>query len=153
MPHVIVKMYPGRSDEVKTRLAEEISRSVSKIAACEEKVVSVAIEDIEREDWAQTVYKPDIIEKAGTLYKKPGYNPFETEQDEVKKETNLMDQVREAAELAQNADTSGNFNAMSWLEEQLEDSPDSFDRFFDIPWNKLPDDQKHSRAMEIRRVL
>ncbi len=153
MPHVIVKMYPGRSDEVKNRLAKEITKSVSEIAECEERVVSVAIEDIEREDWAQTVYKPDIIGKSDTLYKKPGYNPFVTEPDEDKKETNLMDHVRASAELAQNSNTSGDFNAMAWLEEQLEDNPDSFDSFFDTPWNELSDDQQYKRAMAIRKVL
>ncbi len=153
MPHVIVKMYPGRSEEVKNRLAKEITRSVSEIAECEERVVSVAIEDIERGDWAQTVYKPDIIEKSDTLYKKPGYNPFETKPDEDKKENNLMDQVRAATELAQNSDSTGQFNAMDWLDGELEDNPGSFDSFFDTPWIELSDDQKYKRAMDIRKVL
>jgi len=36
MPHVIVKLYPGRSDEQKTRLAEEIVKDVvtGKSARC-----------------------------------------------------------------------------------------------------------------------
>ncbi len=153
MPHVIIKMYSGRSKTVKNRLAKEITKSVSEIAECEERVVSIAIEDIEREDWAQTVYKPDIIEKSETLYKKPGYNPFETKKGEIKNENRLTDQIRAAAEHAQNSDTSGDFNAMTWLEEQLEDNPDSFDGFFDTSWNELSDDQRSKRAMDIRRVL
>ena len=153
MPHVIVKMYPGRSEEVKNRLADEIANSVAKIAECKETVVSVAIEEIEQDEWAQTVYKPDIINKSETLYKKPGYNPFETKSDESKEENSLMAQVRAATELAQNSDTSGEFNAMTWLEEQLEDNPGSFDSFFDTPWNELSDDQKYERAIAIRKVL
>ncbi|MCJ7515420.1 MAG: tautomerase family protein [Dehalococcoidia bacterium] len=78
MPHVIVKMYPGRTDEQKNKLAQAIADSVIKIAVCDEKAVSVAIEEIAPEDWAETVYRPDIIEKEKTLYKKPGYNPFES---------------------------------------------------------------------------
>ncbi len=77
MPHVIVKMHPGRTDEQKNRLAQAITDSVVKIARCEEKTVSVAIEEIAPEDWAEKVYKPDIKEKEETLIKKPGYNPFE----------------------------------------------------------------------------
>ena len=77
MPHVIVKMHPGRTDEQKSKLAQAIAYSVVKIARCEDKSVSVAIEEIAPEDWAEMVYKPDIIEKAETLVKKPGYNPFE----------------------------------------------------------------------------
>jgi len=77
MPHVIVKLYPGRSEEQKTRLAEEIVKVVVAIAKSEEKSVSVAIEEIRPEDWAEKVYKPDILNNPEKLYKKPGYNPFE----------------------------------------------------------------------------
>ena len=48
MPHVIVKLYKGRSEDVKMQLAHEIVKDVSTIAGCEEKVVI-----------------------------KPGYNPFD----------------------------------------------------------------------------
>jgi 4-oxalocrotonate tautomerase len=77
MPHVIVKLYPGRSEEQKTRLADEIVKDVMVIAKCDEKSVSVAFEEIEKEDWAKEVYKPDIIDQKDRLYRAPGYNPFE----------------------------------------------------------------------------
>ena len=78
MPHIIVKLYPGRSDEVKTQLADEITKDVVSIAVCDEKAVSVAIEEIDPEDWAEKVYKPEILENEQGLYKKPGYNPFDS---------------------------------------------------------------------------
>ncbi len=77
MPHVIVKLYPGRSEQQKARLAEEIVKDLVAIAKCEEKSVSVAIEEIKPEDWAEKVYRPDILKSPEKLYKKPGYNPFE----------------------------------------------------------------------------
>jgi 4-oxalocrotonate tautomerase len=77
MPHVIVKLYPGRTEEQKTKLADEIVKDVVAIAKCEEKSVSVAFEEIEKEDWAEKVYKPDILNKRDSLYKEPGYNPLE----------------------------------------------------------------------------
>jgi 4-oxalocrotonate tautomerase len=77
MPHIIVKMHPGRTDDQKNRLALAITDAVINIAKCDEKSVSVAIEEIEPESWAEEVYKPDIIEKDETLVKKPGYNPFD----------------------------------------------------------------------------
>ena len=77
MPHVIVKMYPGRSEEQKKKLADEIVKDVVTIAGCKERSVSVAIEEIEEEDWAENVYRPDILKKQDSLYKVPGYNPFE----------------------------------------------------------------------------
>ena len=76
MPHVIVKLLPGRSEQQKTRLAEKIVKDVVAIAQCEEKSVSVAIAEIKPEDWAEKVYKPDILDSPEKLYKKPGYNPF-----------------------------------------------------------------------------
>lgn len=77
MPHVIVKLYPGRSEEQKKKLADEIAKDVVAIAKCDEKSVSVAFEEIEKQDWAAKVYKPDILDKKEGLYKEPGYNPFE----------------------------------------------------------------------------
>jgi 4-oxalocrotonate tautomerase len=77
MPHVIIKLYPGRSEEQKTKLANEIVKDVVAIAKCEEKSVSVAFEEIKREEWAEKVYRTDILDKKNSLYKEPGYNPFD----------------------------------------------------------------------------
>ncbi len=73
-PHVIVKLYPGRSEQQKVRLAEQIVKDVVAIIKCGEESVSVAIEEIKPEDWAEKVYKPDILNTPGKLYKKPGYS-------------------------------------------------------------------------------
>ena len=77
MPHVIVKLYPGRSEEQKKLLAREIVKSVREIAVCEEKSVSVAFEEVAPADWAEKVYKPDIIDNKKNLVVTPGYNPFQ----------------------------------------------------------------------------
>ncbi|MGI6386212.1 MAG: tautomerase family protein [Desulfomonilia bacterium] len=77
MPHVIVKLYPGRSEEQKKQLAQVIAQDVVAIIQCEEKSVSVAFEEIDPDQWPEQVYKPDILERRQHLYKKPGYNPFE----------------------------------------------------------------------------
>jgi 4-oxalocrotonate tautomerase len=76
MPHVIVKLYPGRSEEQEIKLADEIVKDVVAIAQCDEKSVSVSFEEIEKENWAEKVYKPDILNGKGRLYKEPGYNPL-----------------------------------------------------------------------------
>jgi 4-oxalocrotonate tautomerase len=73
MLHVIVKLYPGRSDEQKVRLAEAIVKDVMAITHCGEESVSVAIEDVRPDDWAEKVYKPDILGNANKLFKNPGY--------------------------------------------------------------------------------
>ena len=74
MPHVIVKLWPGKSDQQKTRLAEAITKNVMDILHYGEESVSVALEEIKSKDWAEQVYKPDIQDKWDKLYKKPGYD-------------------------------------------------------------------------------
>lgn len=75
MPHVIVKMYSGRSQEQKARLAQQISKAVMATLNSSEEAVSVAIEDVEPKDWLEKVYNPDILGKPDKIYKKPGYSP------------------------------------------------------------------------------
>lgn len=74
MPHVIVKLWPGKSDQQKARLAEAITRDVMSVLTYGEESVSVAFEEVKPEDWAEQVYRPDIAQKPEQLYKKPGYS-------------------------------------------------------------------------------
>ena len=55
MPHVIVKLYPGRSEEQKIRLADAVAKDVIAIAQSDEKSVSVAVEEISPAEWAEKV--------------------------------------------------------------------------------------------------
>jgi len=73
MPHVIVKMWPGKSEKQKARLADAITRDVMEILNYGEESVSVAIQEVAARDWAEQVYKPDIQENRDKLYKEPGY--------------------------------------------------------------------------------
>ena len=76
MPHIIVKMYAGRSQTQKQALADELTRAVTKTLGYGADAVSVSIEDVAPQDWAEKVYRPDIADKPNQLYKKPGYNPL-----------------------------------------------------------------------------
>jgi 4-oxalocrotonate tautomerase len=77
MPHVVVKLVPGKSEQQKRRLAEEITKDVMSILHYGEESVSVAFEEVKPQDWTERVYKPDIQDKWDRLYKKPEYNPLE----------------------------------------------------------------------------
>ena len=77
MPHGIVKLVPGSSEEQKKQLAEEIVKDVMRVLGRREELISVALEEVEPRDWAGKVYIPDIQAKWNTLCKQPGYNPFE----------------------------------------------------------------------------
>lgn len=73
MPHVIVKLWPGKSEQQKVRLAEAITKDVMDLFDYGEESVSVAMEEVPSQEWAKQVYQPDIQEKWDKLYKKPGY--------------------------------------------------------------------------------
>ena len=73
MPHVIVKLWPGKSEQQKARLAEKIVEDVTTVLNYGDESVSVAFEEVEPQDWAEKVYKPDIVRNSEQLYKKPGY--------------------------------------------------------------------------------
>ena len=75
MPHVVVKLWPGKSEQQKARLSEAIVKDVMNVLNYGEASVSVAIEEVKPEDWAEKVYKPDIQNKWEELFKKPGYDP------------------------------------------------------------------------------
>ncbi len=76
MPHIIVKLYQGRSREQIEKLAEAVAQKVAEITGCRESAVSVAVEEYDPKAWPGEVYKPDIMDRADTLVIKPGYNPF-----------------------------------------------------------------------------
>ena len=73
MPHVIVKLRPGKSEQQKVRLTEAIVKDVMDVFNYGGESVSVAIEEVPAEDWAEKVYERDIVENSEKLYKKPGY--------------------------------------------------------------------------------
>jgi 4-oxalocrotonate tautomerase len=75
MPHVIVKLWSGKSEKQKIKLAEEITKAVMTTLNYGEESVSVAMEEIDPKDWTEKVYKPDILAKPEQIYKKPGYAP------------------------------------------------------------------------------
>ncbi len=75
MPHVIVKLWPGKSEQQKRRLAEAIAQDVMTVLQYGEESVSVGFEEVAPQDWTEQVYKPDIQAKWDQIYKKPGYEP------------------------------------------------------------------------------
>jgi 4-oxalocrotonate tautomerase len=74
MPHVIVKLWPGKSESQKSELAERIARDVMEVLGYAEESVSVAMEEVSSRDWAEKVHEPDIVCKPKQIYKKPGYD-------------------------------------------------------------------------------
>jgi 4-oxalocrotonate tautomerase len=73
MPHGIVKLWPGKSEHQKARLADAIAKDVMSVLKYGEESVSVAFEMVAPHHWAEKVYKPDMVNNSEKLYKKPGH--------------------------------------------------------------------------------
>ncbi|MGE3474201.1 MAG: tautomerase family protein [Rhodospirillaceae bacterium] len=73
MPHIVVKMFPGRTQQQKQDLADALTQAMIATLQAPADAISVAIEDIEKRDWMDQVAKPEIAGKAATIFKKPGY--------------------------------------------------------------------------------
>lgn len=63
MPHVSIKMYPGRTDEQKKALTNRIVRAMEETIGTDAKSISVSFEEIAPEEWDEAVVKPDIAGK------------------------------------------------------------------------------------------
>ena len=74
MPHVIVKLWPRKSEQQKTRLAEAITKEVISVLDYGDESVSVAMEEVRAEEWVEKVYRPKIKNNLDKLYKRPGYD-------------------------------------------------------------------------------
>jgi len=71
MPHVIARLWPGKSEQQKERLAEKIAKDVMDVLNYGEESVSVGFEDISAKDWKEKVYKPDIKASGTSSTRRP----------------------------------------------------------------------------------
>lgn len=69
MPHIIVKLLPGRTEVQKKQLTSEIVKAIKTSIAVPDSSISVSIEEVPEEKWGEEVYKPDIPTSA--LFKVP----------------------------------------------------------------------------------
>ncbi|WP_416772684.1 tautomerase family protein [Pseudomonas sp. RHF3.3-3] len=72
MPHVIIKMFAGRSSADKQAITQAVSDALQSTGIAEDSI-SVAIEDVKPADWTEKVYRPDILSAGDTLFKHPNY--------------------------------------------------------------------------------
>ena len=62
MPHVIVKMWPGKSEAQKRDLADRITKDVMHVLNYAEESVSVSVEEVRPQDWVEKVgYDPSDL--------------------------------------------------------------------------------------------
>jgi 4-oxalocrotonate tautomerase len=75
MPHVVVKHWPGPTEEQKAELAARLVQAVRDVFGSSEASLSVALEEVAPAAWTEAVWRPEIEPKLDVLYKKPGYTP------------------------------------------------------------------------------
>ena len=77
MPHVIIKLWPGRTVDQKRALAYKVAAALKDAIQVPESSISIAIEEVPKSEWKEKVYDREISGKIDTLYKKPDYTPPE----------------------------------------------------------------------------
>lgn len=73
MPHIIVKLYSGRSEELKKEAASKIAKAASEALGTDLDSVSVDFKEYDKENWKNEVYDKDIVPNFDNLYVKPKY--------------------------------------------------------------------------------
>ena len=75
MPHVIVKLWPGKSEQQKSRLTEAIVKDVMGVLDYGEESVSVAIEEVESRGLGGEGLQARHREQAGEALQEAGIRP------------------------------------------------------------------------------
>ncbi len=75
MPHVIVKLWPGKTEDQKQRLTKAIAADIGAILGSRDESISVGFEEVAPADWDERVYRPDIAANWDRLHKRPGRTP------------------------------------------------------------------------------
>lgn len=73
MPHITVQMYPGRSDEIKQKLAKVLAEAAAKELDRGLEHFSVSIEDVPQDEWKETVYNKAVDPENKNVFIRPGY--------------------------------------------------------------------------------
>ncbi len=71
MPHITIQMYPGRSDELKKKVAEALRDAAAKALDREKEHFSVSVVDVPQADWKAKVY--DKVRTDANTVIQPGY--------------------------------------------------------------------------------
>lgn len=75
MPHIDIKCFPrDLTDEQKTALADDITAAIVRHLNSKESSVSVALSQVQPEDWKAQVWDTEIAPQRDVLIKKPGYD-------------------------------------------------------------------------------
>ena len=73
MPHITVQMYPGRSCEVKQRLADKLAQVASEELGKGIEHFSVSVEDVPQSEWKAKVWDDAMDPANDKVFVRPHY--------------------------------------------------------------------------------
>jgi len=74
MPHVNIKYFPiPISEQQQSELVTAITSAVKAAFRCDEGVISIALEPVDKDAWNERVYQPEIVNRKELLRKVPNY--------------------------------------------------------------------------------
>jgi len=72
MPHVNIKHFPVTlTQETQAELVAAVTQAVKRAFGCDEGVISISIEPVQKEAWNERVYAPEILNRKDLLAKAP----------------------------------------------------------------------------------
>ncbi|MGU3412530.1 tautomerase PptA [Enterobacteriaceae bacterium C34A] len=75
MPHVDIKCFPRElNDEEKNALAADIAAAITRHLGSKDGAISVALNQVQQDEWKSQVWDTEIAPQLETLIKKPGYS-------------------------------------------------------------------------------
>lgn len=74
MPHIVVNIWPGRTDEIKSLLANRLALTAAEVLEMDASYPSVGIHEVPEEDWEEFL-KREVDEKPEETFKRPGELP------------------------------------------------------------------------------
>lgn len=71
MPHIVVNIWPGRTDETKAELANRLALETAEVLKMDAEYVSVGFHEVPEADW-DAFCEREIEEKPEEIFKRPG---------------------------------------------------------------------------------
>ena len=71
MPHIVVNIWPGRSDETKEKLANRLALETAQVLEMDSEYVSVGFQEVPEAEW-NAFCQCEINEKPNQIFKRPG---------------------------------------------------------------------------------
>lgn len=77
MPHIIIKLWPGKTSEEKSNLVKKFKEDMNETMGIPKSVITVAFDEVKPEDWYDEVHVPLIDgNKTGKMYIPEGYKAY-----------------------------------------------------------------------------